>query len=75
MLETALLGSENEPKISSQMFPFSWRLFLDIKMVNVQHWRKFSNLFSYSEFSVRQDDTEDFVFYSAITGMNRSSTT
>lgn len=49
---------KHEPKIRSQMFQFSWRLFLEMKKLNIRKY-KFSSLFNYLVFSLRQDDTEE----------------
>lgn len=73
------------PKIRSQMFQFSWKLFLEMKKTtkpNLDIKKKnasFQNLFNYSEFSERQDDRENtgritrwpgFIFSSARSPVN-----
>lgn len=60
---TARVGKHG-PKIRSQMFQFSWKLFLEMKKKNKKLNIKkkntsFQNLFNYSEFSQRQDDREN----------------
>lgn len=60
---TARIGKHG-PKIRSQMFQFSWELFLEMEKketkqqpkLNIKKNTSFQNLFNYSEFSERQED-------------------
>lgn len=80
----ARIGKQG-PKIRSQMFQFSWKLFLEMKKqkqkpnLDILKNASFQNLFNYSEFSERQDDRENtglrirwpgFIFSSARSPVN-----